>query len=136
MRVIGLLFVFILLLNCEDNQSKKKKTKQQINSNIEYKIEAKDTLQKGNEEYPVLNGLVEAMDFFLEYDKHHKEKIPGVELILTRLHAGGKVNKDHSQYSGGLHGFGVSGGNAFAVTADVCVRRWRREYQQHMSRTH
>ena len=34
-------------------------------------------------------------------DVHPKEKIPGVELILTRLHAGGKFNKDNYQYSGG-----------------------------------
>lgn len=74
MRIIGLLFVFILLLNCEDNQTKKKKTKQQINSNIENKTAEIDTIKEDIEEYPVLNGLVEAMEFFLEYDKHHKEK--------------------------------------------------------------
>jgi len=73
MRIIGLLFVFILLLNCEDNQTKKKKTKQQINSNIENKTATKEKTKEDLEEYPVLNGLVEAMEFFLEYDKHHKE---------------------------------------------------------------
>jgi cyclophilin family peptidyl-prolyl cis-trans isomerase len=73
MRIIGLLFVLVLFLNCEDNQTKKKKTKQQINSNIENKTVAKDTTKEDIEEYPVLNGLVEAMEFFLEYDKHHKE---------------------------------------------------------------
>lgn len=73
MRIIGLLFVFILLLNCEDNQTKKKKTKHQINSNIENKTDTKEKPQDDIEEYPVLNGLVEAMEFFLEYDKHHKE---------------------------------------------------------------
>ena len=73
MRIIGLLFVLVLFLNCEDNQTKKKKTTQQINSNIENKTVAKDTTKEDIEEYPVLNGLVEAMEFFLEYDKHHKE---------------------------------------------------------------
>ena len=73
MRIIRLLFVLVLLLNCEDNQTKKKKTKQQINSNIENKTVAKDTTKEDIEEYPVLNGLVEAMEFFLEYDKHHKQ---------------------------------------------------------------
>jgi peptidyl-prolyl cis-trans isomerase A (cyclophilin A) len=73
MRIIGLLFVLVLFLNCEDNQTKKKKTTQQINSNIENKTVAKDTIKEDIEEYPVLNGLVEAMEFFLEYDKHHKE---------------------------------------------------------------
>jgi len=73
MRIIGLLFVLVLFLNCEDNQTKLKKTTQQINSNIENKTVAKDTTKEDIEEYPVLNGLVEAMEFFLEYDKHHKE---------------------------------------------------------------
>jgi topoisomerase-4 subunit B len=66
-------------------------------------------------------------------DMHPNEGVPGVEVILTRLHSGGKFSSKNYQFSGGLHGVGVSVVNALSSHLEVWVRRGGKEYNMAFS---
>ena len=69
-------------------------------------------------------------------DIHPEKKLPGIEVILCTLHAGGKFSDKTYQFSGGLHGVGVSVVNALSLILDVRIKRDGNEYQMTFENGH
>ena len=82
------------------------------------------------------DGAIEVIDDGrgMPVDMHPEHQMTGVELILTKLHSGGKFDDAHYSFAGGLHGVGVSVVNALSTWLEVEVKRDGGVYRQRFER--
>ena len=128
MRIVWLLVVFILLLNCEDKQTKKKIKQENTETVIENNQVKTETEEDNSKPYPVLDGLKDAMEFFLEYDKKHKENkvrlttdFGSIDILLfneTKFHRSNFIYLtkrgyfNNTQFYRVINNFIIQGGNS------------------------
>lgn len=128
MRLIWLMCICILFLNCEDTHSKKKKKTVTKQTTTEQTTPEKDSISDDTKTYPVLDGLQNAMEFFLEYDKHHKENkvrlttdFGTIDILLfneTKFHRANFIYLTKRGYFNGtqfyrvINNFIIQGGNS------------------------
>lgn len=128
MRITLYFFLFLFFLNCEDNQSKKKniETTKQETQKVEI-VKPKDTIIEPKREYPLLTDK-NAMEFFLEYEKHNKENkvriatdFGEIDILLfdeTKFHRANFIFLTKQQYFDGtqfyriVKNFIIQGGNS------------------------
>ena len=144
MRIVWLLVVFILLLNCEDKQTKKKIKQENTETVIENNQVKTETEEDNSKPYPVLDGLKDAMEFFLEYDKKHKENkvrlttdFGSIDILLfneTKFHRSNFIYLtkrgyfNNTQFYRVINNFIIQGGN----TDDIDVLRKRKKIGRYL----